>query len=377
MDYEILRLLWWGLLGILFIGFAVLDGFDLGIGALLPFVGKNDEERRILINAVGPIWEANQVWLILGIGASFAAWPFLYSAAFTGLYGAVFLLLFSLILRPVGFKFRSKIAYPLWRHVWDWALCVGGAGPSFMFGVIVGNLFTGLPFYFDTSLRIFMNVSLGDLWSPFSVGCGFLSLSLVVLQGCMYGGLKTRGILQNRFEKVGQYAVFCCAILATYVGVWAMTKIPGFFLKEPWIQNGPSNPLYKEVFQVQNWSTNYTKYPWIVSFPISIYFFLLCAFGALYFKRWGLSFISSSLVIISFIITIGITLFPFLLPSSTFPSHSLTVWDASSSQTTLLVMLVATLIFMPLIGAYTIWVYRVLRGPITSQTLEDESLNAY
>ena len=377
MDYEVLRILWWVLLGLLLIGFTILDGFDLGVGMLLPFVGKNDEERRILINTIGPVWEGNQVWLILGIGASFAAWSFLYAAAFSGLYGGVFLLLFSLILRPVGFKFRSKMSHPLWRQIWDWALCIGGAGPAFMFGVIVANLFTGLPFYFDDTLRLFIDVSLWELWSPFSLGCGFLSLFLMMLQGATYGGIKTRGILQSRFKKVGQIAILAGAVLFALGGFWIMTKIPGFSLKEPWIQNGPSNPLYKQVFRAQNWMTNYKKYSWIWCFPISVYFFLVCSFISLHFKRWGLSFISSSLVIITLMITIGVTLFPFLLPSSTFPSHSLTVWDASSSQMTLLVMLIGTLIFMPIIALYTLWVYRVLKGPVTAKTLEDESLNAY
>ena len=269
------------------------------------------------------------------------------------------------------------MSHPLWRQIWDWALCIGGAGPAFMFGVIVANLFTGLPFYFDDTLRLFIDVSLWELWSPFSLGCGFLSLFLMMLQGATYGGIKTRGILQSRFKKVGQIAILAGAVLFALGGFWIMTKIPGFSLKEPWIQNGPSNPLYKQVFRAQNWMTNYKKYSWIWCFPISVYFFLVCSFISLHFKRWGLSFISSSLVIITLMITIGVTLFPFLLPSSTFPSHSLTVWDASSSQMTLLVMLIGTLIFMPIIALYTLWVYRVLKGPVTAKTLEDESLNAY
>ncbi len=377
MDYEILRVLWWVLLGVLLIGFTLLDGFDLGMGALLPFVGKTDEERRILINSIAPVWEGNQVWLILGIGASFAAWPFLYAAAFSGLYSGIFLLLFSLILRPVGFKFRSKMPHLIWRQTWDWILCLGGSIPSFMFGVIVGNLFTGLDFHFDGNLRLFINVSLWDLWTPFSVGCGFLSLSMMVFQASTYGGLKTRGILQSRFKRVGKYSILCIALLFALGGFWLMKEIPGFILREPWLQNGPSNPLYKEVLRSQSWMINYEKYPWIFGFPLSVYFFLLVSFITLHLKKWGLSFISSSLVIVGIMITVGVTLFPFLLPSSTFPSHSLTVWDASSSKTTLFVMLVATLIFMPLVGGYTIWVYRVLRGPVTPKTLEDESLNAY
>ena len=140
IDYETLRLIWWALLGVLLIGFAIMDGFDLGIGMLLPFVGRTDAERRVAINTVGPVWEGNQVWLILGGGAIFAAWPPLYAVAFSGFYLAMFLVLCALILRPVGFKFRSKVADPRWRTVWDWALFVGGLVPALIFGVAFGNL---------------------------------------------------------------------------------------------------------------------------------------------------------------------------------------------------------------------------------------------
>ena len=144
-DYTTLRLIWWVLLGVLLIGFAVSDGFDLGVGALLPFVAKTDTERRIAINTIGPVWEGNQVWLILGGGAIFAAWPVLYALSFSGFYLAMFLVLFALILRPVGFKYRSKREGVAWRRNWDWALFVGGAVPALIFGVAVGNTLQGVP----------------------------------------------------------------------------------------------------------------------------------------------------------------------------------------------------------------------------------------
>ena len=152
--YEILRLIWWALLGILLIGFAVTDGFDLGAAILLPFVAKTDAERRVAINTVGPVWEGNQVWFILGGGAIFAAWPPLYAVAFSGFYLAMFLVLCALILRPVAFKFRSKLAHPTWRSIWDWALFVAGLVPSLVFGVAFGNVLEGAPFRFDETLRM-------------------------------------------------------------------------------------------------------------------------------------------------------------------------------------------------------------------------------
>src|SRR6202042_1777394 len=152
-DYETLRVIWWLILGTLLIGFAVMDGFDLGVGIIFRFIGRSDEERRAVLESVEPVWEGNQVWFILGGGAVFAAWPLLYAASFSSLYLAMFLLLVALILRPVGFGFRNHLSDPRWRGVWDWALTLSGAVPSLLFGVAFGNLFLGLPFHFDALQR--------------------------------------------------------------------------------------------------------------------------------------------------------------------------------------------------------------------------------
>src|SRR5579863_5185627 len=165
-SYEILRLIWWALLGVLLIGFAIMDGFDLGAAILLPFVGRTDAERRVAINTVGPVWEGNQVWLILGGGAIFAAWPPLYAVAFSGFYLAMFLVLCALILRPAGFKYRSKVSNPAWRRVWDWALFVGGLVPALIFGVAFGNVLRGVPFRFDDTLRMTYEGTLFGLLNP-------------------------------------------------------------------------------------------------------------------------------------------------------------------------------------------------------------------
>lgn len=376
MTYEMLRFLWGGILGFLFLGFLILDGFDLGIASLLPFVGKTDEERRILINTVEPVWEGNQVWLILGAGAAFAAWPFLYAVAFSGLYEGLFILLFALILRPVGFKFRSKMPHLYWRKTWDIFLCAGGSVASFMLGVIAGNLFTGLPFYFDENLRLFTALSWKDLFSPFSFLTGCLSFSVILLQGSSYGRLKTTDVLEKRFQFLGK--AFVGIVGCIFLGViFLLNDLPGFLLKEPWVQNAPSNPLYKEVTRCQDWFENYLKYPWAQSAPFSVFIFLLGAFLSFFVKRKGLSFLLSSLAITGIMSSIGVTLYPFLLPSSLVPSHSLTLWDASSSKMTLEIMLIAVLVFMPLIIGYTLWVYRVLRGPVTSERLKDDSFNTY
>jgi len=183
IDYETLRLIWWILLGTLLIGFAIMDGFDMGVAILLPFAAKTDTQRRIAINSIGPVWEGNQVWFILGAGAIFAAWPIVYATAFSCFYGVLFLALITLIIRPVGMKFRSKVFHPVWRSIWDFGLFIAGFVPSLVFGIAFGNILQGIPFHFDESLRSFATGSLMDFFSPFTLICGLLSLSLFTMHG--------------------------------------------------------------------------------------------------------------------------------------------------------------------------------------------------
>lgn len=186
LDYETLRIIWWLLIGILLIGFAIMDGFDLGVAMWLPWLGRTDIERRILINSIGPTWEGNQVWFILGGGAIFAAWPTLYALSFSGFYMAMLVVLLALILRPVGFKYRSKLDNPTWRAFWDWALFIGGFVPALIFGVAVGNVIQGVPFYFDESLRVFYTGSFFELLNPFALGCGLLSVLMLAMHGVFF-----------------------------------------------------------------------------------------------------------------------------------------------------------------------------------------------
>ena len=183
LSYEILRVIWWLILGVLLIGFAVTDGFDMGVGAIFRFIGRTDDERRALLESIEPVWEGNQVWFILGGGAVFAAWPLLYAAAFSGLYLAMFLILVALILRPVGFMFRGKLVEARWRNAWDWALFVGGAVPPLLFGVAFGNLFLGVPFHFDDLQRSIYTGAFFNLLHPFALLCGLVSLSMLVMHG--------------------------------------------------------------------------------------------------------------------------------------------------------------------------------------------------
>ena len=374
-EYEVLRFIWWALLGILLIGFAIMDGFDLGTAALLPFVARNDVERRVAINTVGPVWEGNQVWFILGGGAIFAAWPALYAASFSGFYLAMFLVLATLILRPAGFKYRSKLDAPRWRTLWDYALFAGGIVPAVVFGVAFGNLFEGVPFGFDGDLRMNSTITLLLLLNPFALLVGLVSLSMIVLHGAVWLNLKTEGAVKARASAIIPYAALVFAILFALAGLW-LSHLQGFQIVGQLPHDGPSNPLNKAVMLVPGgWFANVALYP---ALWLTVAVAYLGALGAVLLRtRPGLAFIASALVPFGTIATAGVALFPFLMPSSSKPNESLTVWDASSSRLTLAIMLATVIIFLPIVLAYTAWVYRVMRGPVRAEDIARNSKTAY
>lgn len=377
-DFETLKVLWWLLLGVLLIGFAIMDGFDLGVGMLLPFIARTDTERRVVINTVGPVWEGNQVWLILGGGAIFAAWPALYAASFSGFYLAMLLVLAALILRPVGFKFRSKMPGQRWRSGWDWALFVGGAVPTLVFGVAMGNLLKGVPFSFDSELRATYSFGLLGLLNPFALLCGLVSVVMLVTHGAVYLAMKTDGALAQRARAVSRMAAFVWTGLFALAGVWLWQSGFGLAITGGAMPGGAPDPLAKTaVHQAGAWLANYARWPTTILVPaIGLGAPLLVAMLAGIRQRLAV-FVISSLGIAGVIGTMGVSLFPFLLPSSSAPGSSLTVWDASSSQRTLGIMLLAVIIFLPIVLAYTSWVYQVLRGPVTSAYIEDNRETSY
>jgi cytochrome d ubiquinol oxidase subunit II len=377
LDYETLRLIWWALLGVLLIGFAVMGGMDLGIGALLPFVAKTDEERRVLLNLSGPTWEGNQVWLVLGGGAIFAAWPAIYAASISGFYIAMIAILLALILRPVGFKFRGKVADPRWRTVWDWALFVGGFVPSLVFGVAVGNLFLGVPFRLDDALRPAYEGNFFLLLTPFALLTGLVSLSMLLTQGATVIAARTDGPLAARARRYGQWTAGATMVLFIVGGLVTLFLLSGFKVTSVQDLFGPSNPLRKTVVIAPGaWAVNYVAMPWMIAAPCLAVIGSVIAYLALGQKAKGLGIFGSSLAIFGIIATAGLSLFPFLMPSSVDPQSSFTVWDASSRQMTLFIMLGATILFLPIILGYTAWVYHVMRGPVTTQSL-NRNPNAY
>jgi cytochrome d ubiquinol oxidase subunit II len=377
-DYEIMRLVWWALLGILLIGFAVMDGFDLGAATLLPFVARTDIERRIVINTIGPVWEGNQVWLILGGGAIFAAWPMLYATAFSGFYLAMFIVLAALIVRPVAIKFRSKIENTRWRSRWDVAIAVSGVVPALIFGVAFGNVILGVPFKFDDTLRMTYEGSLFGLLNPFALVSGLISVAMLTLHGASYLGLKASGDVAGRAIRVGRVMAPLTIVLFVLAGVWVAFGVDGYIVTSQLPHDGPSNPLFKAVTrQAGAWLTNYRIFPWTLAAPVVAIAALAMTPVLLAARRAGAAFVASGTGVAAIIATAGLGIFPFLLPSSLEPRASLTVWDASSSHLTLKIMLFVTVVFLPLILLYTAWVYRVLRGPVTAAFVEGNAHSVY
>jgi cytochrome d ubiquinol oxidase subunit II len=363
------------------IGFALTDGFDMGVGALLPFVAETDVERRVAINTVGPVWEGNQVWFILGGGAIFAAWPPLYAVSFSGFYLAMFVVLAAFIVRPVAFKYRSKRDDVRWRTSWDWALFASGAIPALLFGVAVGNVIQGVPFHFTDDLHTIYEgawyTKFIGLLDPFSLLAGVVSLSMLVMHGGAWLTLKAEGKVQDRARRFGSIAALVAVAAYVLAGVWMAVGIEGYRIVGDYLTTGPSNPLHFEVEKTASWLTAYSDRPWIAIAPIMGIAGGVLTFLGLRAGREVSTLLVSKMAILGVISSVGLTMFPFIMPSSSDPRSSLTVWNSSSSHMTLFIMLVVTVIFMPMILAYTAWVYKVLWGKVTEADVSDNSHSVY
>ena len=366
IDYLTLKLIWWLLVGVLLIGFAIMDGHDMGVGILLPFLGKDDTDQRVMINCVAPHWDGNQVWFITAGGAIFAAWPFVYAAAFSGMYWALLLVLFALFFRPVGFEYRSKLPNPAWRNSWNWGMFVGSAVPALVFGVAFGNLFQGVPFYLDDTMRSFYTGSFWALLNPFALLCGVVSLSLLTLQGATFIAHRVEGELQARAIMVARLFAIVLILALAGAALW-VSQLDGYVILSIPDVGSALNPLMKEVGRTPGgWFHNFNTHPllWIIpaaSFLGAVLVLLLAQ------KSTLLTFVGSSLSCLGVILTAGVALFPFVLPSSSMPQSSLTLWDACSSRVTLNVMLWVAVIFVPVVLFYTSWAYSVMRGKVTRE----------
>ena len=377
-DYETIRVIWWVFIGVVGIAFALTEGFDFGVSTLLPFIGKTDIERRVIINTVGATWEGNQVWLVLLGGAIFAIWPAVYATLFSGLYAAMLLVLFALFFRPAGFDYRSKVENPTWRNAWDWALFLGGTLPPVLIGVLVGNLILGLPFHLDQDLRAFYDGSFFGLLSPFALLCGVTGLLLTTFHGALFLKWRCEDVIHDRavlaVEVLGPMliAALAAVMLWVFIGIDRpeITQMAG--------TAAPSNPLHKTVIgQGAGWVQHFMQYPWMWLAPISG----LCGFTLAWLWGKGKSrmgaFLFSSLGVVGIALSVGFALFPFLLISSTDPGSSLTLWDASSSHSTMLLAFWITVIFLPIVLLYTRFVYKIIWGSVTEATVLKDSHTLY
>ncbi|MFP1761453.1 cytochrome d ubiquinol oxidase subunit II [Lonsdalea quercina] len=377
-EYEVLRFVWWALIGVLLIGFAITDGFDMGVGMLVRLMGRSDVERRVMINSIAPHWDGNQVWLITAGGALFAAWPMVYAAAFSGFYVAMILVLASLFFRPVGFDYRSKIEDARWRNMWDWGIFIGSFVPPLVIGVAFGNLLQGVPFHIDAYLQLYYTGNFFQLLNPFGLLAGVISVSMILAQGGTYLMMRTNGELHLRAKGVAQLASLVLFITFALAGVWVVYGIDGYTVTSVINTAAESNPLRKEVVhQAGAWLVNFNHYPALWAIPLLGVVFPLFTVLMARVEKGALAFLFSSLSIACVILTAGITMFPFVMPSITMPNASLTMWDATSSLLTLKVMTCVAIVFVPIILCYTTWCYYKMFGRITKEHVEQNSHSLY
>ncbi|MCL1623798.1 cytochrome d ubiquinol oxidase subunit II [Moraxella sp. Tifton1] len=376
-DYETLKFIWWLLVGTLLIGFAIMDGHDMGVCSLLPFVGKTDEERRVIINTIGPHWEGNQVWFITAGGAIFAALPLVYATAFSGFYWALMAVLWALFFRPVGFKYRSMVKDIRWRRAWDWGLFIGSFIPALIFGVAFGNLLLGVPFSFDEYLVSTYSGSFFELLHPFALLCGLVSVSMLIMQGGVYLAHRTMGDIQVRTIRFSSVSAILMVLLFVVAGFW-VANLDGYVIVSHVDKGALIDPLSKTVErQAGAWLDNYHANSSLWTFPVLGVLMPLLAVGLLKWRRTLLAFFASSLAVLSVIMTVGVALFPFYMPSSSSLSASLTVWDSTSSHLTLMIMLYVLVLILPVVVAYTSWAYAVMRGKVTKAYIKENEHMLY
>ncbi|CAM3799116.1 Cytochrome bd-I ubiquinol oxidase subunit 2 [Vibrio aerogenes CECT 7868] len=376
-DYEILRFIWWVLIGVLFIGFTIADGFDIGVCALVPVIGKSDTERRVMINSIAPHWDGNQVWLITAGGALFAAWPLVYATSFSGFYLAMIVTLASLWLRPIGLDYRSKIEEPKWRNAWDICISVSGFVPPVIFGVAFGNLLQGVPFELNEFLMPSYHGSFFGLLNPFALLCGVVSLFMFLLQGSSWLQMKTSDQVHSRARLVAQISGLMITVTFVLAGFWVQ-HIDGYVITSQIDPSAASNPLMKEVVRESGaWMANFEKYPLLWIAPALGVILPLFAAIASRLEKGGIAFLASSLANAGVILTAGFAMFPFVMPSSLSPVSSLTMWDSTSSELTLKLMTGVAVVMVPVILGYTAWCYFKMFGRLNNKFVEDNKNSLY
>lgn len=370
LDYEVLRVIWWVIISAVLIGFTVTDGFDMGVGILLPIIGKTNNERRIMINAIAPHWDGNQVWLITAGAGIFAAWPDVYAASFSGFYIAMILVLCALFFRPLGFDYRSKLESSKWRNLWDAAIFIGSFVPALVFGVAFGNLLQGVPFKYDEFMRVSYEGNFFGLLNPFALIAGIISLMLIVTQGGAWLQLKTTGELYLKARKATQISALILIIAFIIAGIWVIFGLHGYKITSVMDHYADSNPLFKSVTTDTSWLNNFKVLPILWTIPLLAIVMPMLTIILSGKDKNGWVFLTSSLTIACVLMTFAITTFPFIMPSSIMPDASLTIWDATSSHLTLNIMFWVVMIFLPIILLYTTWAYIKMFGRINKSYIE-------
>lgn len=377
LDYEFLRIALWAIIGFLLIGFMITDGFDMGVGILLPIIGENDSQRRMMINAIAPHWDGNQVWFVTAGGALFAVWPAVYAAAFSSFYFAMLLVLFALFFRPVGFDYRSKLENTKWRDYWDKLIFVGSLVPPLVFGIAFGNLFLGVNFELDDLLRASFSGSFFGLFHPFALMAGVVSVAMVITHGACWLQIRTDKEVAEKAGNIAKRSAKVMMIVFALAGVWLLIGVDGFQITNITGFDGPSNPLEKTVeMGGVTWWHNYFEHPWMLIAPIMAF---AGAYGVMRFaNRFPVrQFLCSSTSIAGVILTAGFSLFPFIMPSSINPDHSLTIWDSTSSQMALNIIFWVAMIFVPLILSYTTWCYWIMWEKMSAEKIKENSHTLY
>ncbi len=329
-----LNAIWFCLFGGLIIGYAILDGFDLGVGVLHLFA-KSEIEKRTNLNAIGPVWDGNEVWLITAGAALFAAFPIVYATVFSAFYLVLMLLLAALVFRAVSIEFRSKVESRSWRKFWDWGFGLGSLLPAILFGVAVGNIIRGIPI----DSEIVFQGSFFGLLNPYSILVGLVSLALFTMHGALYMTIKTDGDHRRKA------AAFATGGWIALVVLYVAATIATFFVTPSMFEGVLGNPIF--------WVLLVLLLASIMYIPVAVKA-----------QKYFMGFLSSSCVILSMIGLAAVSLFPRLVPSTTDPAFSLTIYNASSTQRTLWVMLIIALIGMPIVIGYTAYIYRVFRGKV-------------
>lgn len=370
--YTLLKIVWAGLLCVLLIGLGLFVGMDMGVGTLLRFVGKTDGERRAALNMIGPHWDGNQVWFILGGGAIFAAFPTLYATSFSVFYVVMILLLFSMILRPVAFEYRSKATASAWRESWDWVFLISGFLPMFVYGAAFGNVLEGVGFHFDWMGQYYQDSSFWSyLINPFAILCGLMSVALSIFQGGVMLMMRGEDPVYTRSKKCAQWGAITAAVLFIIGGVW-IRALRGFVLDsgDPGM---PSNPMTGQhvTREVGAWMHNYAVHPILWIFPLIGVLSMFVGAALVAKDSPHVAWWFGALSWIGTIGAVGASMFPFFMPSTTNPDQSMTIWNSCSSEYTLFCMLIVALIFVPIILWYTSWCYYLMGGKVKAPAITD------